>query len=254
MLIDWLKKSDSTLLKGRKPSGWAIKTLVDMKKFSLARLVRIIAWAWWAAKKWLEMMRQTSKNKQSGRLRKARWLRCLMKRRLQCQICHLPPDWAGGPAAPFKFTTLDLFGSYKVNKRVKLKCGGSSFAAWPQQPYTLMISVTSYLKDFCWFIRDSLQWGDILGNCVQILVQTLWEPNPLLSNFTKETEQVWAGRGSCQAWNKVVMENPPCRISPQKWSNRSSCESSEVGPEQPWWSFHSGGIPDISFKGSQPSK
>lgn len=50
--------------------------------------------------------------------------------------------------------------------------------------------------------------------------------------------------------------NPPCRISPQKWSSRSSCESSEVGPEQPWWrwSFHMGGIPDISFKGSQPGK
>lgn len=38
------------------------KTRVDVRKFSsLSRLVKIIAWAWRAAKKWLEMTRQTRK-------------------------------------------------------------------------------------------------------------------------------------------------------------------------------------------------
>lgn len=76
-----------------------------------------------------------------------------------CQqvMSDLPPERARGPAAPFEFTILDLFGSCEVKKRVKLKCGGSSSAAWPQEPYTLMLSVTSHLKNSCWFIRDSLQ-------------------------------------------------------------------------------------------------
>lgn len=37
---------------GRNPASWVIKNLLDMKKFD--RLVKVIAWVWRAAKKWLE--------------------------------------------------------------------------------------------------------------------------------------------------------------------------------------------------------
>ena len=47
--------SNPPLLPRRKPAGWVIKDLLDVKRFSsLPRLVKVIAWVWRAAKKWLE--------------------------------------------------------------------------------------------------------------------------------------------------------------------------------------------------------
>lgn len=66
---------------------------------------------------------------------------CRKARAKQCQqiMGNLPPEWSE-PAAPFEFTTLDLFGPYvvkdEVKKRVGLKVWGIVFCCWNKSyPY-----------------------------------------------------------------------------------------------------------------------
>lgn len=62
------------------------------------------------------------------------------------------------PAAPFEFTTLDLFGPYvikdEVKKRVGCKVWGIVFSYMDQELSMQILSKTNQLKDFCWHIKD----------------------------------------------------------------------------------------------------
>ena len=102
----------------RKPAGWVIKNLLEVRNFSrLSKLVKVIGWVGRAAHKWREKKGQTRGP--------SKWEAMSLKKRTKGVAGTLlrtrKKAWVSD------FTTMDLFGPYEVKKRVRRKVWGIVF-------------------------------------------------------------------------------------------------------------------------------
>lgn len=122
-----------------------------------------------------------------------------------------------GPAAPFEFTAMDLFGPYEVKdevkKRTRLKVWGIVFCCMASRAiHTEVVSDMSSEG----FLLAYQRFTSLRGHPRKLwsdLAQTLWEPNPHFKNSLTNKLSLNL-KTNCQAWYRMVMEDPPCRLSP----------------------------------------
>ena len=119
------KAADPALLAGRPPRRWKIKNLLEVRNYSsLSKLVRIIAWIWRAAKKWIEMKSQsrTQEAKHKVSLKEKAKQTVLTVREREDALRDLFGEAQEGVAFPD--TTLSRLAVYRDVDSELLVCGG----------------------------------------------------------------------------------------------------------------------------------
>lgn len=170
---------------------------------------------------------------------------CMVCRKAKARKCQqimsdLPPERTT-PAAPFEFTSVDLFGPYQVRddvkRRVTLKVWGVVFCCMASRAiHTELVnnlSTEGFLMAYQKFtaIRGHPRkiWSDPGTNFIgaKPVLEELYRVLDSLDKTHLEETAV-------KKWNGVDMENPSCRFSTQEWCSRSCYAGGEKGTPGSW--------------------
>ncbi len=152
-------------------------------------------------------------------------------------MADLPPERAG-PATPFEFTTLDLFGPYEVKdevrKRVRLKVWGIIYCCMASRAiHTDVVSDQSaegFLLSFQRFTalrgHPKKLWSDPGSNFIGAK-PALTELYKFLDKLQEsELEEEAAKHGTAFVWKIQPVS------SPQEWGSRGRRSNSKASPSE----------------------